>query len=88
MKGQQPVITYTAALKRSQRYAAVLERMISPEATYPVLGRSLAYRFGAFQLLSQIALQHDLPEHVSPQQVRAAFVYHDQEAVESKRNIR
>ncbi len=73
MKGQQPVITYTAALKRSQRYAAVLERMISPEATYPVLGRSLAYRFGAFQLLSQIALQHDLPEHVSPQQVRAAL---------------
>lgn len=72
-KGQTPVISYATSLKRSKRYAAVLERMISPEGTYPVLGRSLAYRFGTFQLLSQIALQHDLPENVSPQQVRAAL---------------
>ncbi len=71
--GLKPVIDYATASKRAIRYAAVQERMISPEATYPVLGRSLAYRFGAFQLLSQMALYKSLPEHVSPQQVRAAL---------------
>ena len=39
-------------LSRAQRYAAIQERLISPEGTYPPIGRSLAYRFGAFQLLS------------------------------------
>jgi len=72
-KGQKPVIDYVTALKRGRRYAEVQERMISPEATYPVLGRSIAYRFGAFQLLSQVALLKALPEHVLPQQVRAAL---------------
>lgn len=66
-------ISYETELKRSRRYAAILERMISPEATYPVTGRSIAYRFGNFQLLSQMALQHHLPEEVSPVQVRSAL---------------
>ncbi len=35
-------------LKRSMRYASILERLISPEGTYPPIGRSLAYRMGAF----------------------------------------
>ncbi len=43
-------------LVRQQRMVAQLERMISPEATYPVVGRSIVYRFGAFHALSQIAL--------------------------------
>ncbi|HSC36940.1 MAG TPA: DUF2264 domain-containing protein, partial [Chitinophagaceae bacterium] len=51
---------YDDVLKRSRRYAAVLERMISPEATYPPIGRSLAYRFGVFHLLSKIALMQQL----------------------------
>jgi len=55
---------------RSVRYAAVLERMISPEGTFPPIGRSLAYRFGAMQTLGQMALLHRLPETVSPAQVR------------------
>ncbi len=63
---------YDVALKRSQRYAEILERLISPEATYPPIGRSLAYRFGMFQLLSQIALMHRLKE-TDPQQVRSAL---------------
>lgn len=66
-------ISYETELKRSRRYAAILERMISPEATYPVTGRSIAYRFGNFQLLSLMALQHHLPEEVSPVQVRSAL---------------
>ncbi|WP_295716322.1 DUF2264 domain-containing protein [Mucilaginibacter sp.] len=64
---------YALALKHAQRYAAVLERFISPEGTYPPLGRSLAYRFGAFQLLSKVALLKTLPNDIKPQQVRAAL---------------
>lgn len=58
---------------RAARYAAVLERLIAPDGTYPILGRSICYRFGAFQLLSQAALQHFLPEELSPAQVRCAL---------------
>lgn len=65
--------TYKAVFERSQRYAAIQERLISPEGTYPLVGRSIAYRFGAFQVLAKMALLHALPENVSPQQVRAAL---------------
>ncbi|HEX4947348.1 MAG TPA: DUF2264 domain-containing protein [Blastocatellia bacterium] len=60
-------------LKRAQRYAAIQERLISPEGTFPAIGRSLAYRFGAFQLLGQIALQKQLPKAIAPAQVRSAL---------------
>jgi hypothetical protein len=60
-------------LKRARRYAAIQERLISPEGTFPAIGRSLAYRFGAFQLLGQIALLKQLPEQVRPAQVRCAL---------------
>ncbi|MCH7400989.1 DUF2264 domain-containing protein [Belliella kenyensis] len=65
---------YDLFLKRAQRYAAIQERLISPEGTYPVIGRSMAYRFGAFQALSQVALWEKLPEGVSPAQVRGAIL--------------
>ena len=45
---------------RAARYASVLERMIAPDGSYPILGRSICYRFGAFQMLSQAALEHRL----------------------------
>ena len=64
---------YDEELRRAQRYAAVQERMISPEGTYPPVGRSLAYRYGNFHLLSKIALMHALPKELEPQQVRAAL---------------
>ncbi|HWB93870.1 MAG TPA: DUF2264 domain-containing protein [Puia sp.] len=64
---------YDDVFKRSQRYAAVQERMVSPEATYPPIGRSLAYRFGVFHLLAKMALLHALPKELAPQQVRAAL---------------
>jgi hypothetical protein len=60
-------------LMRARRYAAIQERMISPEGTFPPIGRSLCYRFGAFHLLAEMALRHELPEGVSPQQVRSAL---------------
>jgi len=64
---------YPKMLARAQRYAAVQERMISPEGTYPVIGRSSAYRFGAFHLLSDIAYLHQLPENLHPAAVRSAL---------------
>ncbi|WP_438444161.1 DUF2264 domain-containing protein [Gorillibacterium sp. sgz5001074] len=63
----------TVIVERAQRYASILERSISPEGTYPYIGRSLVYRFGAFQLLGQAALQHFLDESLKPAQVRCAL---------------
>jgi hypothetical protein len=64
---------FKVVLGRAKRYAEIQERLISPEGTYPPIGRSLAYRFGAFQLLSQIALWQELPEEIEPAQVRSAL---------------
>jgi len=64
---------YQKVMKRARRYATIQERLISPEGTFPPIGRSLAYRFGAFQLLSQIAFMHELPENIRPAQVRCAL---------------
>lgn len=64
---------YDLALKRMQRYAVGQERMISPEGTYPPIGRSITYRTGAFQALSQIALMDKLPAPIKPAQVRCAL---------------
>src|SRR6185436_439408 len=58
---------------RARRYAAVQERLIAPDGSFPAIGRSLAYRFGAFHLLAQMALRRALPEGVTPAQVRAAL---------------
>lgn len=60
-------------ITRAARYASILERMIAPDGTYPIIGRSITYRFGAFQLLSQAALQHFLEEQIKPAQVRCAL---------------
>lgn len=59
--------------ERLTRYAAVQERMISPEGTFPPLGRSLAYRCGAFQALAQAALSGIMPEEISLAQTRCAL---------------
>lgn len=60
-------------LKRHARYAEQLERFISPEGTFPVVGRSIVYRFGAFHALGQACLMHLLPQRVQPAQVRCAL---------------
>lgn len=60
-------------LRRHGRYAEILERFISPEGTFPVVGRSIPYRFGAFHALGQACLMHILPARVTPAQVRCAL---------------
>ena len=59
--------------KRLTRYAEQLERFISPEGSYPVVGRSIIYRVGAFHALAQASLLHMLPKKVTPAQVRCAM---------------
>jgi hypothetical protein len=60
-------------LERARRYGEIQERLISPEGTFPPIGRSLAYRCGAFQHLAQMGLEKNLPETVAPAQVRSAL---------------
>ena len=64
---------YTTELQRARRYAEIQERLIAPDGTFPSIGRSTTYRFGAFHALAQIALMRELPEHVRPAQVRCAL---------------
>lgn len=62
-----------AMLKRAQRYAAIQERLIAADGSFPPIGRSLCYRFGAFHLLADMALRGQLPEGVNPAQVRCGI---------------
>lgn len=72
-KGLEKPEVYQTALQRAVRYADIQERSISPEGTFPAVGRSLAYRFGALQGLAHIAHQEKLPEFIKPAQVRSAM---------------
>lgn len=62
-----------AIIRRAGRFASAQETMIMPDGTYPVLGRSSAYRFGAFHALSQASLGGFLPCEVEPAAVRCAL---------------
>ncbi|MEO1235673.1 MAG: DUF2264 domain-containing protein [Planctomycetota bacterium] len=64
---------FDRALARAQRYAEVLERMVSPEGTFPILGRSSVYRIAVFYHLSYLAWRGWLPESLRPGVVRSAL---------------
>lgn len=59
--------------QRLSQYARIQEHFIAPDGTYPLIGRSLTYRFGAFQCLSLAAYRHILPEDMEPSQVRCGL---------------
>jgi hypothetical protein len=63
----------TPIRQHAQRYAAIQERMIAPDGSYPALGRSITYRCGAFHLLADTARRNMLPESLTPPQVRCAL---------------
>ena len=52
---------------RAARCAQILEKLIAPDGTYPIIGRSITYRFGTFQLLAQAALNDMLGTLPAPQ---------------------
>ncbi len=72
-KKATPPSNYDEALKRMVRHAEFSERIISPEGSFPVFGRSITYRSSVFQTLSQVALLEKLPEGVQPAQVRCGL---------------
>lgn len=60
-------------LMRSSRLSSQMERYISPEGTFPVIGNAVCYRTGIFHILSQVALLKILPKNIAPSQVRAGL---------------
>lgn len=68
-----PLIPTELAIKRMQRYNQFIERLISPEGTYPAFGRSVVYRLGAFQTLAMSAWKYGFPEGMTNGSVRSAL---------------
>jgi len=66
-------IKFELALRRMQRYNQLIERLISPEASFPAIGRSMTYRMGAFQTLALSAWKYGLPSTMTNGQVRNAL---------------
>lgn len=61
------------AVKRMQRYNQFVERLISPEGTYPAFGRSVVYRLGVFQTLAMSAWKYGWPSGLTNGSVRSAL---------------
>ena len=61
------------AEKYGAHYATFMEHLIMPDGSYPILGRSNTYRFGAFHILAQAALEDLLEPAITPAQVRCAL---------------
>ena len=59
--------------KRLRRFADIQERLISPEGAYPLLGRSICYRFGTLQGLALAATLGKDFHPASEGSVRAAM---------------
>lgn len=72
-KTQGPRQRLAQIRERMQKYSCILERMVSPEGTYPVYGRSIPYRLAVFQPLAMLAWQKNLPKELSNGQVRSAI---------------
>lgn len=64
---------HAQARERLSRWAAIQERLIAPDGSFPAVGRSLAYRCGAFQGLALAAWRALLPKDVAPSQARVAL---------------
>lgn len=64
---------YILAVNRMKRHVVLLERMISPEGTFPLIGRSITYRTGVFHSLAMLALNENLPDTIEPSQVRTSL---------------
>ncbi|MBI0477136.1 DUF2264 domain-containing protein [Sphingomonas sp. MA1305] len=67
----KPAEEHARALKRMQRYAEHLERMVGPDGAYAAIGRSLTYRTAVHQPLGFLAWHRQLPDTLPAGQVRA-----------------
>lgn len=60
-------------VERFQRHAEFLERLIGPDGSYPLFGRSMVYRCGVFHALAYAAARRKLPTSLTPSSVRCAL---------------
>lgn len=65
--------TKTRIIKRAQRYAEIQERTIGSDGSYPLYGRSITYRCGAFHHLADMSMRELLPGSISETAVRRAL---------------
>lgn len=65
--------SYQTACRRMQRFGVILERFISPEGSFPAVGRSMTYRLAVFQPLSLLSWREMLPGELAEGQVRSAL---------------
>ncbi|GAB3427332.1 DUF2264 domain-containing protein [Niabella aquatica] len=62
------------AINRGERYAEITEHLISPEGTFPVMGRSSVYRIAMLQQLEYTVFRNGrLPGSLHPGATRAAI---------------
>lgn len=59
--------------ERLSHYATIQEHMIAPDGSYPLIGRSLCYRFGAFHALSLTMLKHKQEDAITPAGTRCGL---------------
>lgn len=59
--------------KRASHYSTVQEHLIAPDGSYPMLGRSLSYRFGVFHCLAHTVLNQELEPAITYEQVRCGL---------------
>lgn len=59
--------------QRDERYSLIQERLVNPDGSYPVMGRSVVYRGAVFQHLANMAWRKELPAQLTPAQVRCAL---------------
>jgi hypothetical protein len=83
--GYKPILE--SVTKYAKRFAAIQERLVAPDGTFPVIGRSICYRCGAFQHLANMALLKDLPQELKPAQVRGALTAVIRKTTESPANF-
>jgi hypothetical protein len=71
--GKRSPVSLDLAVRRMQRYDFQIERLISPEGTYPPIGRSATYRMAAFHTLALSAWKTGLHDKMTAGQVRSAL---------------
>ena len=71
--GIESPVRFDLALRRMQRYNQLMERLISPEGSFPAVGRSMTYRMGVFQTLALSAWKYGLPDKMTNGQLRNAL---------------
>lgn len=72
-KSENATKMYEIERSRSILFARWLERLINPDGSYPVFGRSICCRMGVFHQLAEVALSHEKIDHVPPGQIRSAL---------------